>query len=293
MRRQPPCAQRRCRPKEWDDDGRHAGGAWEGAGTGRLDASWLAGLGSVTEGESLQLKVLEHHRTAGEEKAGWKVGMTSGENRDTLGAGIRPFGFLLRSRVFATGAEIILARINRPGIETEMCFRLGSALAGADVDADEAGAAVASVAAAFEINEDRITGPQSPPIRVAGNLRQWGIVLGEEIPLPSPDFDWTGIVSQMGPEGGPQASVAAAYRRPLHLHRGAGARASVPWAGAGGGRHRHHRRLRAQRHFGAGTHPGDVQRHRRGEHDLRVTSPAARRLAALHGPNGPNDHDTG
>ena len=41
--------------------------------------------------------------------AGWKVGLTSGAARDSMGEGFRPFGHILPDRVFDSGARIPLA----------------------------------------------------------------------------------------------------------------------------------------------------------------------------------------
>ena len=38
--------------------------------------------------------------------AGWKVGLTSGAARDSMGEGFRPFGHIHRDRVFNSGARI-------------------------------------------------------------------------------------------------------------------------------------------------------------------------------------------
>ena len=54
---------------------------------------------SADEGQALQLQLLERWLNEGETLGGWKIGMTSGESRDALGPGIRPFGFVLKSRL--------------------------------------------------------------------------------------------------------------------------------------------------------------------------------------------------
>jgi 2-keto-4-pentenoate hydratase len=183
---------------------------WDGALTGRFDASPLSGRLSIDEGEQVQLSVLSRWEERGRSRAGWKVGLTSGEVRDSFGPGVRPFGFLLDERVFASGATIDLRKVSRAGLETELCFRIGARLSGPGVDADEVARAVESVAAAFEINEGRIEGPQEPGIRVADNLTQWGVVLGEPVsPVPNRAvFDST--VSTLSRDGELLQSVPAA-----------------------------------------------------------------------------------
>jgi 2-keto-4-pentenoate hydratase len=183
---------------------------WDGALTGRFDASPLEGRLSIDEGEQVQLSVLSRWEERGRSRAGWKVGLTSGEVRDSFGPGVRPFGFLLNDRVFASGATIDLRKLSRPGLETELCFRIGARLSGPDVDAGEVARSAESVAAAFELNEVRIDGPQEPGIRVADNLTQWGVVVGEAV-SPVPDrtvFDST--VSTLSRDGELLQSVPAA-----------------------------------------------------------------------------------
>ncbi|MHA6616573.1 2-keto-4-pentenoate hydratase [Pseudonocardia sp. DLS-67] len=159
---------------------------WDGALTGRFDATPLTGKLSVDDGERAQLSLLSRWAERGRSRAGWKVGLTSGAVRDSYGPGVRPFGFLLAERVFASGAALDVGRHPRLGLETELCFRVGRRLAGPDVGVAEVAAAVESVAPAFEINESRIEGPQEPGIRVADNLTQWGVVVGEPV-SPVPD----------------------------------------------------------------------------------------------------------
>ena len=61
---------------------------------------------SADEGQALQFQLLERWLNEGEELGGWKIGMTSGESRDALGVGVRPSGFVLKSRIFSSGAKI-------------------------------------------------------------------------------------------------------------------------------------------------------------------------------------------
>lgn len=160
-----------------------------GMRAGQLDIAPLAGHLNVTEGERVQLAVLEHHRGTGESLAGWKVGLTSGVSRDAFGVGVRPFGHLLASRVLRSGATIAREAIPNLGLENELCFRLGKSVRGESVTPDAVGAAVETVAPAFEINQSRTGGQADPGTRAADNLSQWGIVVGPESPLPK-DSGW-------------------------------------------------------------------------------------------------------
>ena len=140
--------------------------------------------------------------------AGWKVGLTSGIARDSMGAGFRPFGHILPERVFASGSAIPLAEFERVGVENELCFRLGAPLEGAVCRAD-AMVAVASVAPAFEINEQRLGRDASSAERLADNLNQWGVVVGEERRLDWRRFDFQALRVVLRRDGEAVETVAA------------------------------------------------------------------------------------
>lgn len=156
---------------------------WQGQQRGSTDASHLSGSYDLTEGERLQLAVLARWREHGETLGGWKVGMTSGQSRDAFGPGLRPFGYVLQSRIFPSGATIAIADVPNLGLETEVCFRIGSTLSGTDVTPAQARAAVAAVMPAFELNQKRTDANADGGVRVADNLSQWGIVIGAEQPV--------------------------------------------------------------------------------------------------------------
>jgi 2-keto-4-pentenoate hydratase len=148
------------------------------------DLDRLVGLegDEVDLGLEVQLGVLEEWlRDEGESLGGWKCGLTSRDMRDSMGPGFRPFGFLLESRIFDSGAQVDRSRIGESSIEPEIYVVMGAPLVG-EVSRDEARDAVRLVGAAFEINERRL-----PPsmrvqaLRVAENLTQWGVVAGTGI----------------------------------------------------------------------------------------------------------------
>ena len=119
-------------------------------------------------------------------RAGWKVGLTSGSARDSMGKGFRPFGFILEDRVFPSGATLNHAELAPIGVENEMCFRFGRDVLPGSSIADVRDA-VSGVAPAFEINQRRQ--PRDAPVvdRLADNLSQWGVVIGSFL------IDWADI----------------------------------------------------------------------------------------------------
>ena len=127
---------------------------------------------------------------------GWKVGLTSGQARDSMGQGFRPFGYILRERIFDTGAVLALADFERVGVENELCFRVRETLEG-EVDRADVIAAVDGACAAFEINEQRLGREASPGERLADNLNQWGIVVGAFERLDWQRFDFERLVVSM------------------------------------------------------------------------------------------------
>ena len=152
----------------------------------------------LDEALAVQLRVLRRFEVAGERLGGWKVGLTSGKARDRMGKDVRPFGYVLRSRVFSSGATLPVASIMRCHIEPELCLIVGSALRGRNVDREQAKAAVRAVAPAFEINEVRVRPDQGSLSLVADGLAQWGIVVGPEAPVRDGLVDTTVTFSHDG-----------------------------------------------------------------------------------------------
>ena len=77
---------------------------------------------SIEEGQKLQIQLLERWLEQGEELGGWKIGMTSGASRNAMGEGIRPFGFILKSRIGSNNEKLNLTELRNGGVENEVCF---------------------------------------------------------------------------------------------------------------------------------------------------------------------------
>ena len=163
-------------------------------------------LRDLHAGLSRQLETLEGKLAAGETLGGWKVGLTSGQARDSMGAGFRPFGYILESRIFASGARIDHGAFSSVGVENECCFTIGRELAG-EVSRDEVVDAVQGVAPAFEINERRLPANAPAPERLADNLSQWGIVAGSPRAVAGIDFE--SLVVTLARDGEAVETVAA------------------------------------------------------------------------------------
>jgi len=154
----------------------------------------------IDAAQQLQVNALETLVAGGETLAGWKAGLTSGDSRDAFGAGIRPFGFVLGSRVFRSGhsfwwdstvasdesspGEVAAEKIG--GIENELCFEFAEDIS-VPVSAAEVRETIKGVAPAFEITQQRIAGDATAAERVIDNLSHWGLVVGEVVPIAA---DW-------------------------------------------------------------------------------------------------------
>ena len=153
----------------------------------RRDGSPPSGLDQVQlgleEALAVQLRVLGRFEGEGERLGGWKVGLTSGNARDRMGKDFRPFGYVLRSRIFRPGATLPLTQITNCAIEPELCLVIGSPLRGNSVDVAAAKAAVRAVAPAFELNQRRVGPDKGQGLLLADGLAQWGIVVGPEAPV--------------------------------------------------------------------------------------------------------------
>ena len=163
-------------------------------------------LRDLHAGLSRQLETLEGKLAAGETLGGWKVGLTSGSARDSMGPGFRPFGYILESRIFASGARIGLDAFGSVGVENECCFTIGRELAG-EVSRDAVIDALESVAPAFEINERRLPANAPAPERLADDLSQWGIVAGTPRAVAGVDFE--SLVVTLARDGEAAETVAA------------------------------------------------------------------------------------
>lgn len=144
--------------------------------------AWLSTSLDLDGALAVQVRLLRRHLHDGEQLAGWKVGLTSERARRALGADVRPFGYLLASHVFASGAEIPVSKIRHPSIEVEFLFTIARPLRGADVTPADAGEAIDHVAAGFELNERRAGSARPDVVAMATDrMTQWGVVEGTGI----------------------------------------------------------------------------------------------------------------
>ncbi len=149
---------------------------------------------SLAQGQHHQLALLDRWLAQGEALGGWKIGMTSGANRNSMGDGVRPFGFILASRILTSGDRLSVATLHRGQVENELCFLIGGEL-GAGATAADAYHAVEAALPAFEINQKRLPAGATAGLRVADDLSNWGIVIGDLATAPQRLQDLTVTLS--------------------------------------------------------------------------------------------------
>ena len=140
----------------------------------------------IYDGLARQLEILESSQQM---RGGWKVGLTSGRMRDSMGAGIRPFGYILSSRIFQSGVSLNLSEVGDIGVENELVFVFAETVP-RNASEQEIADCIKGVAAGFELNERRLPDGSTRSQRLADNLSQWGIVVNRQmVPLASVDLE--------------------------------------------------------------------------------------------------------
>ena len=134
---------------------------------------------SIEGGQNLQIQLLKRWLEQGEELGGWKIGLTSGASRNAMGKGIRPFGFILKSRIGLDSKKIELNELKRGGVENEVCFGFNSTLS-AGTTVEEVKLKIGSIHPGFEINQKRLPNSANSGLRVADNLSNWGMIYGPD-----------------------------------------------------------------------------------------------------------------
>ena len=173
---------------------------WGGIHTGNWFPEALQGKLELDAALRVQLDILGRKVAGGATQGGWKIGLTSERVRARYGTEARPFGHLMAGDMYATGAEVSLARFPHAAIEPELCLVIGQTLQGGGITPQQARAAVRGLCPGYELNQDRARGVKDFPLAVADNLSQWGIVTGEEVPLDDA-FDPAGLRVTLARDG--------------------------------------------------------------------------------------------
>lgn len=162
---------------------------WEHRSRGDcFPAEWQGKL-DKDEAYRVQLGLLDRKIGAGERQAGWKVGLTAQGLRVAFGSPEPVFGHLLQSARKTSGHAFAWSDLEKAAVESELLIMLARDLSGPSVTADDARAAVASIAPALEIVDlGRADMKADLPLTVADNVMQYAFVAGVAVALGNLDF---------------------------------------------------------------------------------------------------------
>lgn len=161
---------------------------WRGIQRGMHHPAELHGKLSLDEAYRVQLGLLACYERAGEQQAGWKVGLTAKAMQAQQGVHEPVFGFLLLSGHRPSGAAFDCASLIRPGFENELCITVGAPLTGPGVTLEQARCAISHVAPALEIIEKRGDLRADLALTLADNAQQKAFVTGAAVPLGALDL---------------------------------------------------------------------------------------------------------
>jgi 2-keto-4-pentenoate hydratase len=155
----------------------------------------------------VQLGLLDLKVAGGERQAGWKVGLTAGHMREMFGTTEPVFGHLLASGSVASGTSFRAAELRNPMVEAELLIALAKDLPGPTATAEDAKAAVATIAPALELVElGRADMRIDLPLAIADNVAQRAFVHGAAVAMPA-SFDFGSVRAKASVNGQPKADA--------------------------------------------------------------------------------------
>lgn len=145
----------------------------------------LSGQLSLSSAYDAQFQLLALRQQDGEQLAGWKVGLTSEAMQQQQGVHEPCLGHLLVTGQCKSGIQFEFDSMMSPGIENELCLRIGSRLSNSNPSIEAAAAAIEAIAPALEVIEKRSQFGADFPLAIAGNAQQFAYVTGPFIPYDS------------------------------------------------------------------------------------------------------------
>ena len=140
---------------------------------------------AMDEAYRIQLALIDRRVAAGERHIGWKVGLTAKAIQEQFSYHQPLFACILETQ--PSGHVFGATELIHPGIETELCMRLGRGLAG-EVTLEQIRAAVDVIHPSFEIIETRGDPVNQMALVVTDNGQQRSVVIGAPARL-APNLD--------------------------------------------------------------------------------------------------------
>ena len=160
---------------------------WECAQQGIYYPAEWKGKFTLDDAYRVQLGILQRWMDEGERQAGWKVGLTAKAMQQQQRVHEPVFGFLLGSGDVPSGTIFQFEDLIQPAFENELCLTIRDTLKGPGITAEEARAAIGSVAPALEVPERRGDFAADFACTIADNAQAKYFVTGPASPLPA-DF---------------------------------------------------------------------------------------------------------
>jgi 2-keto-4-pentenoate hydratase len=143
----------------------------------------LGGQLNLEAAYDAQFELLALRQNDGQQLAGWKVGLTSEAMQQQQGVHEPCLGHLLVSGRRESGSTFDFENMMSPGIENELCLRIGTRLGDANPAFESVVAAVEAIAPALEVIEKRSQFGADFPLAMAGNAQQLAYVTGSFVPF--------------------------------------------------------------------------------------------------------------
>jgi 2-keto-4-pentenoate hydratase len=135
----------------------------------------------------IQLALIDRRVAGGERHIGWKVGLTAKAIQEQFGFHEPVFACILETQ--PTGHVFGATELIHPGLETELCVRLGCGLEG-NLTSEQVRAAVELIHPSFEIIETRGDPVKQMALVMADNGQQRSVVIGAPVRLaPNVELD--------------------------------------------------------------------------------------------------------
>jgi 2-keto-4-pentenoate hydratase len=175
-------------------------------------APWRDRHPGTTEDDAyaVQAALLRKRLVGGGTFAGWKAGATNPAAQANFGLSQAVYGRLFAQMRLADGAAIPTASLIHPRIECEVAFIMARDLAGPNVTAEAALAAVEGAVATFEIVDARTEGwSVKMPEMIADNVFQARYLLGDSV-VPVADLDLAAVAVVLQKNGAEAARATGA-----------------------------------------------------------------------------------
>lgn len=172
---------------------------------------------SSSEAYEIQDRVRGALLGRGEQLIGWKVAYTTRAFQMTYQVQEPASAFLLASGVYASGAEVPVARFASSGVEAELAFVMREDLSGPGVTPARALRAIDGVLPALELVDIRLSGKPTGLDFIADGIGASAIVLGAPLtPVAHLDLALEGLVYEHNGAIAGTAAAAAVLGSPLN-----------------------------------------------------------------------------